>query len=171
MALFITFFGLHRILKEKDHPSSFQLGTFPFVSFYDFSKIGTILYEKVHYGLSLRSFRAFSSRKDYRANLVSFMLVKVFEWPSSQYRFNLFQHDWTTNGKEVSHPLWMSELSYVYFYPFSGIGDYQWKRAPTGVFFVLSDFLKLKAPLSIYFHRLAKNTWDRTTIVSLDTTP
>ena len=33
------------------------------------------------------------------------MLVKLFEWSSSQYRFNLFQPDWTTNSKEVSHPL------------------------------------------------------------------
>ena len=33
------------------------------------------------------------------------MLVKVFEWTSSQYKFNLFQPDWTTNSKELSHPL------------------------------------------------------------------
>ena len=42
-------------------------------------------------------------------------------------------------------PSRMGELSYVHFYPFSSIGDYQRKRSPTGVFFVLSDSLKLKA--------------------------
>ena len=55
--------------------------------------------------MSISSFPSVSTRKDYRANLVSFILIKLFEWPSSQYRFNLFQPDWTTNGKEVSHPL------------------------------------------------------------------
>ena len=54
-------------------------------------------------------------------------------------------------------PSRMGELSYVYFNPFSGIGDYQQKRAPTGVFFVLSNSLKLKAPSSIYLLRHAKN--------------
>ena len=53
-------------------------------------------------------------------------------------------------------PYSMGELSYVYFYPFLDIGDYQRKRAPTRVFFVLSDSLKLKAPSIIYFLRLAK---------------
>ena len=68
-------------------------------------------------------------------------------------------------------PSRMGELSYVYFYPFSGTGDYQLKRAPTGVFFMLSNSLKLKAPLSIYFLGLTKNIQDRTITVSLDTTP
>jgi len=54
-------------------------------------------------------------------------------------------------------PSRMGELSYVYFYPFLGIGDYQQKRAPTGVFFMLSDSLKLKAPSSIYLLGLTKN--------------
>ena len=40
------FFGLHRLLKEKDNPGTFLLGTFPFVSFYGLSKIRTITYEK-----------------------------------------------------------------------------------------------------------------------------
>ena len=66
-------------------------------------------------------------------------------------------------------PYRMGELSYVYFYPFSGTGDYQRKRAPTGVFFVLLDSLKLKSPSSIYFLELAKNPQDTTTTVSLDT--
>ena len=65
----------------------------------------------------------------------------------------------------------MGELSYVYFYPFSGTGDYQRKRSPTGVLFVLSDSLKLKAPSSIYLLGLTKNPRDRTITVSLDTTP
>ena len=65
----------------------------------------------------------------------------------------------------------MGELSYVYFYPFSGTRDYQWKRAPTGVFSMLSDSLRMKAPSSIYFLRLAKNPRDHTTTISLDTTP
>ena len=145
--------------------------TFSLCILLSLSGIGTVHYEKAHYGLSLSSFPTFSSRKYHQAILVSFMLVKVSEWMSSQYRFNLFWPNWTTNGKEVSHPLQDGELSYVYFYPFSGIGDYQWKRAPTRVFFMLSDSLKLKAPLSIYFLRLAKNPWDCTTTVSLDTTP
>ena len=68
-------------------------------------------------------------------------------------------------------PSRMGELSYVYFYPFSGTGDYQRKRAPTRVFFMLSDSLKLKAPSSIYFLRFAKNPRDLTIMVSLDTTP
>ena len=55
-------------------------------------------------------------------------------------------------------PSRMGELSYLYFYPFSGTGDYQWKRAPTGVFFVLSDSLKLKAPSSTYLLGLAKKS-------------
>ena len=59
---------------------------------------------KSHHRLLLSSFPAFSSRKDCRANLVSFMLVKFSEWPSNQYRFNLFHPDWITNSKEVSHP-------------------------------------------------------------------
>ena len=41
MALFISFFGLHILFKEKDHPSTFQLVKFPFVSFYALSDIGT----------------------------------------------------------------------------------------------------------------------------------
>ena len=65
----------------------------------------------------------------------------------------------------------MGELSYVYFYPFSSTGDYQWKRSPTRVFFMLSDSLKLKAPSSIYFLELTKNPWDRTIMVSLDIPP
>ena len=36
---------------------------------------------------------------------------------------------------------------------------------------MLLDSLKLKAPSSIYFLGLAKNPQDRTTMVSLDTTP
>ena len=62
-------------------------------------------YEKYHHRLSLSSFPSFSSRKYFWANLVSFMLVKIFESPSSQYRFNLSHPDWTTNSKEFSHPL------------------------------------------------------------------
>ena len=65
----------------------------------------------------------------------------------------------------------MGDLSYAYFYPFSDIGDYQQKRSPTGVFFVLSDSLKLKAPSSIYFLGLAKNPRYCTITVSLYTTP
>ena len=68
-------------------------------------------------------------------------------------------------------PYRMGKLSYVYFYPFSGTGDYQRKRAPAGVFFMLSDSLTLKAPLSIHLLGLAKNPRDRTITVSLDTTP
>ena len=68
-------------------------------------------------------------------------------------------------------PYRMGELSYVYFYPFLGTGDYQRKIAPTGVFFVLSESLKSKAPLSVYLLGLSKNPRDRTTMVSLDTTP
>ena len=68
-------------------------------------------------------------------------------------------------------PYKMGKLSYVYFYPFLGTGDYQQKRAPTRVFFVLSDSLKLKAPSSIYLLGLAKNPWGRTIRVSLNTTP
>ena len=66
-------------------------------------------------------------------------------------------------------PYRMGELSYVYFYPFLGIGDYQQKTPPTGIFFVLSYSLKLKAPSSIYLLGLAKNPRDCTTTVSLDT--
>ena len=65
----------------------------------------------------------------------------------------------------------MDNLSCVYFYPFLGTGDYQRKRSPTRIFFMLSDSLKLKAPLSIYFLELTKNPWDHTKMVSLDTTP
>ena len=65
----------------------------------------------------------------------------------------------------------MGELSYVNFNPFSGIGEYQWKRAPTRVFLMLLDSLKLKEPSSIYFLVLTKNPRDHTTMVSLDTTP
>ena len=75
----------------------------------------------------------------------------------------------TVNNSLISSM--MGELSYVYFYPFLGTRDYQQKRAPSGVFFVLLDSLKVKAPLSIYLLRLAKNPQDRTTTVSLDTTP
>ena len=95
---------MYRIPYEKDHLGTFKPGMYPFASFYAFSDKGDELYEKAHHGLSLSSFLAFSWRKYYRANLVSFMLVKVSEWPFNQYRFNLFQPDWTTNGKEVSHP-------------------------------------------------------------------
>ena len=77
----------------------------PLHPFYALSSRGAELDEKAHNGLSLSSFPAFSSRKDFRANLVSFMLVKLSEQPSSQYRFNLFWPNWTTNCKEVSHPL------------------------------------------------------------------
>ena len=65
----------------------------------------------------------------------------------------------------------MGELSYVHFYPFSGTWDYQQKRDPIGVFLMLSYSLKLKALSSIYFLELAKNPRDRTTMVSLKTTP
>ena len=68
-------------------------------------------------------------------------------------------------------PQRMGEISYVYFYPFSSTGYYQRKRSPIGVFFMLSDSLKLKAPSSIYFLGLTKNPPDHTTTVSLDTTP
>ena len=65
----------------------------------------------------------------------------------------------------------MGELSCVYFYPFLGTWDYQWKRAPIGVFFMISDSLKLKAPLSIYLLGMSRNPRDHTIMVSLDTTP
>ena len=45
------------------------------------------------------------------------------------------------------------------------------KISPTGVFFMLSDSLKLKAPSNIYFLGIAKNPWDHTKTVSFDTTP
>ena len=48
MASFISFFGLRRLFKEKDHPNTFQLGTIPFVSFYFFLDIGIVTYEKDH---------------------------------------------------------------------------------------------------------------------------
>ena len=73
--------------------------------------------------------------------------------------------------KKYLIPSKMGKLSYVYFYPFSGTGYYQQKRSPIGVFFMLPDSLKLKAPLRIYLLGLAKNPQDRTTAVSLDTTP
>ena len=41
-------------------------------------------------------------------------------------------------------PYRMGELSYVYFYPFSGTGYYQQKRAPTGV--LLSFFGHKRLP-------------------------
>ena len=63
----------------KDHIGVFKPRLFPSAYFYAFSGRGAALYEKSHPGLSLRSFGAFSSRKYCRANLVSFMLLKVFE--------------------------------------------------------------------------------------------
>ena len=65
----------------------------------------------------------------------------------------------------------MGELFYVYFYPFLGTWYYQQKISPTRVFFMLSDSLKLKAPSSIYLLGLTKNPRDRTTTMSLETTP
>ena len=91
-------------INEKDPLSTCKPRPFPSAYFYAFSGKQAALYKKAHYGLSLSSFPAFSSRKDCRANLVSFMLVKVSEWSSSQYRFNLFQPYWTINGKYVSYP-------------------------------------------------------------------
>ena len=157
---FISFFGLYGRSWEKDHPSTFQLGTFPFISFYAFSDIGTVIYEKYHYGLSLSSFPSLSSRKDFRKNLVSFMLVKVFEQSSSHYRFNLFHPGWTTYDKEVYLPQRLEELSIVYFYRFLGFGDYLWKRDHIGVFFLFLDSLKMKTPSIIYCIGIDKNPWD-----------
>ena len=143
---------------------------FPFASFYAFSGTGSELYEKDHHGLSLSSFPAFSSRKYYQENLVSFMLIKLFEWPSSQCKFNLFRPAWTTNGKEVSYPLKrVGELFDVHFYPFSDTGDYQQKIDPTGVFFMFSDSQKMK-PSSFYSLGLTKNPWDCVITVSLGAT-
>ena len=143
---------------------------FPFVSFYAFSDIGTILYEKSHYRLSLSSFPTFSPRKDCRANLVSFMLVKVFEQSSSQYRFNLFRSSWNTNGKEVFLPQRFWGFSCAHFYPFSDSGDYIWKRDHNGVFFLSSDSVKMKTPSSVFFVGLAKNPRDRVIMVSFGAT-
>ena len=42
------FFGPHILFKEKDHPSTFQLGMVPLVSFYAFLDIGIVTYEKSH---------------------------------------------------------------------------------------------------------------------------
>ena len=95
----LTFSGLVRIPMVKKSLFFQRLGELSFVYFYAFSDIGTVLYEKYYYGLSLSSFPALSSRKYFRTNLVSFMLVKVFELTSMQYRFNLFHPGWTTNGK------------------------------------------------------------------------
>ena len=55
-----------------------------------------------------------------------------------------------TTVKKSLIPYRMGELSYIYFYPFLGTRDYQQKRAPTGVFFVLLESLNLKAPSIIY---------------------
>ena len=154
-----------------DHLGIFKPWPFPSAYFYAFLGRGAVLCEKYHHGLSLSSFPSFSSIKYFQENLVSFMLIKVSEWPSSQYRFNLFWPNWTTNDKEVSHPLqdaWALVCIPLFFFGYRRLPT---KGAPTGVFFVLSYSLKLKAPLSIYFLELAKNPWDCTTTVSLDTTP
>ena len=103
-SLIYLLFWLCRPSNEKDHLGTFKPRLFPSAYFYAFSGIGATLYEKSHHGLSLRSFPSFLSRKYCRTNLVSFMLVKLFEWSSSQYRFNLFRPDWTTNGKEFFLP-------------------------------------------------------------------
>ena len=144
---------------------------FPFASFYAFSGFGTKIYEKAHHGLSLSSFTSFSSRQERRANLVSFMLVKYLNDRPVSIGLTFSNLMGLPTVKKSLIPYRMGELSYVYFYPFLGIGYYQWKRSPTRVFFVLLDSLKLKAPLSIYFLGLAKNPWDCTITVSLDTTP
>ena len=141
---------------------------FTFVSFYDLSNIGTVTYEKDHYGLSLNSFPYLSSRKYLRENLVSFMLIKVFEWLSSHYRFNLSRPDWTANSKEFFLPQRFGELSYAHFYPFLVSRYYIRKRDHTGVFFLFSDSLKMKTPTSIYLLELAKNPWDRVIMVYFD---
>ena len=130
---------------------------FPFVLFYAFLDIGTVLYKKYHYRLSLSSFPTFSPRKDYQANLVLFMFIKLFERLSSQYRFNLFWPDSTINDKEVFLPKRLGDFSCTKFYPFSDSGDYIQKTDHAGVFFLFSDSLKMKTPSSIYFLGLSKN--------------
>ena len=102
---FISFCGLCRPSIEKDLLGTLKPRPLHSAYFYAFSGRGASVYEEAHHGLSLISFPAFSSRKYYWANLVSFMLIKLSEWLSNQYRFNLFQPGWTTNDKEVSHPL------------------------------------------------------------------
>ena len=101
---FFSFCVLCRPSNENDHLGTFKPRPFPSTYFYDFSGRGVELYEKVHHGLSLNSFSAFSSRKYFQVNLVSFMLIKLSKWPSSQYRFNIFRPNWNTNVKLVSHP-------------------------------------------------------------------
>ena len=105
IVLFTSFCGPCRPFHEKDFLGTLKPRPFPSTYFYAFSGRGATLYEKYHHWLSLSSFLAVSTRKYLQANLVSFMLIKVFEWPFSQYRFNLLHPDWTTNGKEVSHPV------------------------------------------------------------------
>ena len=65
----------------------------------------------------------------------------------------------------------MGELYYVYFYLFSGTGDYQRKRAHTGVFFLFLDSQKMKTPMSTYLLRLAKNPRDHVITVYFGATP
>ena len=94
-----------RPFHKKDLLGTLKPRPFPSAYFCAFSSREAALYKKSHHLLLLSSFLAISSRKDHQANLVSFMLIKLCECLSSQYRFNLFRPDWTTNGKEVSHPL------------------------------------------------------------------
>ena len=122
---FISFCGLCRPSNEKDHLGTFKLRPFPSTYFYAFLGRGAALYEKAHHRLSLSSFPAVSSRKDRQANLVSFMLVKVL----NDHPINI---GLTFSGliglpiiKKSLIPSRMGELSYVYLYPFSSIGDYQ----------------------------------------------
>ena len=84
------------------------------------------------------------------------MLIKLCELPSSQYRFNLFRANWTTNSKEVFLPQRLGELSYAHFYPFSESGEYIQKGDHTGVFFLFLESLNIKTPSSIYFIGIAK---------------
>ena len=148
-----------------------MLGLFPFVPFYAFLGIGTELYKNAHHGLSLSSFLAFSSRKYHRENLVSFMLVKVSEWLFGQYRFNLFRPDWTTNGKEVSHPLQDGWSLLCILLSFFGHRRLPTKKCPHWSLLCAFKLSKIESTLSIYFLGLAKNPRDRTTTVYLDTTP
>ena len=88
----------------KGSPWHIQAKTVPLCIILRFlGKRGRTL-RKISPWIVIKLFSSLLIKKYCRANLVSFMLVKVPEWPSSQYRFNLFWPDWTTNGKEVSHP-------------------------------------------------------------------
>ena len=120
------------------------------------------LYKKPHHRLSLSSFPSVSSRKDCRVKLVSFMLVKVSEWSSSQYRFNLFWPDWTTNGKEVSHPLQDGRALLCILIYFFGHMRLPTIKSPHWSLLRAFRLSKIENTIEHLLSRLSKNPWDRT---------